>query len=42
MQTGDTRPGDIKYKDINGDGKIDEYDKVPIGWGSVPDRKSVV
>ena len=36
VQTGDTRPGDIKYKDINGDGKIDEYDKVPIGWGSVP------
>lgn len=37
MQTGDTRPGDIKYKDVNGDGKIDEYDKVPIGWGSVPE-----
>ena len=37
VQTGDTRPGDIKYKDINGDGKIDEYDKVPIGWGSVPE-----
>ena len=31
------RPGDIRYKDINGDGKIDEYDKVPIGWGSVPE-----
>ena len=37
VQPGDTRPGDIKYKDINGDGKIDEYDKVPIGWGSVPE-----
>ena len=37
VQTGDTRPGDIKYKDVNGDGKIDEYDKVPIGWGSVPE-----
>ena len=37
VQTDDTRPGDIKYKDINGDGKIDEYDKVPIGWGSVPE-----
>ena len=22
---------------MNGDGKIDEYDKVPIGWGSVPE-----
>ena len=28
VQVGDTRPGD---------GKIDEYDKVPIGWGSVPE-----
>ena len=37
VQVGDTRPGDIRYKDINGDGKIDEYDKVPIGWGSVPE-----
>lgn len=35
-QTGDTRAGDIKYKDINGDGKIDDYDKVPIGFGSTP------
>ena len=36
-QTGDTRQGDIKYKDINGDGKIDDYDKVPIGYGSTPE-----
>lgn len=36
-QTGDTRAGDIKYKDINGDGKIDDYDKVPIGFGSTPE-----
>ena len=36
-QTGDTRAGDIKYKDINGDGKIDDYDKVPIGWGNTPE-----
>lgn len=37
VQTGDTRPGDIKYKDVNGDGLINEYDKVPIGWGSIPE-----
>ena len=37
FQTGDTREGDIKYRDINGDGKIDEYDKVPIGYGSTPE-----
>lgn len=36
-QTGDTRAGDIKYRDINGDGKIDDYDKVPIGFGSTPE-----
>lgn len=29
-------PGDIKYKDINGDGIIDENDKVPLGYGNVP------
>lgn len=37
FQTGDTRAGDIKYKDINGDGKIDDYDKVPIGYGAIPE-----
>ena len=36
-QTGDTRAGDIKYRDINGDAKIDDYDKVPIGYGSTPE-----
>ncbi|MCR4565930.1 MAG: TonB-dependent receptor [Bacteroidales bacterium] len=36
-QTGDTRAGDIKYSDINGDGKIDNYDKVPIGYSSTPE-----
>lgn len=30
------RPGDIKYKDINGDGVIDDNDVVPIGNASVP------
>ena len=29
-------PGDIKYKDINGDGIIDSHDVVPIGYSSVP------
>jgi len=27
----DVKPGDIKYKDINNDGKIDENDKIAIG-----------
>lgn len=30
----DVRPGDIKYKDQNGDGKIDSYDEVAIGHSS--------
>lgn len=30
-------PGDIKYKDINNDGKIDTGDLVPIGHPSVPE-----
>ncbi|MGX5687455.1 TonB-dependent receptor [Arcticibacter tournemirensis] len=30
------RPGDIKYKDVNDDGKIDSYDKVYTGKSAVP------
>lgn len=29
------KPGDVKYKDQNGDGKINEQDKIPLG-GSLP------
>ena len=29
---GAVRPGDLKYKDINGDGIIDDEDRVPIGF----------
>ena len=31
------KPGDIKYKDINGDGVIDDADEVPIGYSDVPE-----
>lgn len=34
---GEVRPGDIKYKDINGDGKIDDDDIVPLSYSSVPE-----
>ncbi len=34
---GEVRPGDIKYKDINGDGVIDSYDKVAIGYSQIPE-----
>jgi TonB-linked SusC/RagA family outer membrane protein len=35
-QYGTLLPGDIKYQDINGDGKIDSYDEVPIGDARIP------
>ena len=31
-----TKPGDIKYKDLNGDGVIDDYDRKAISRGDVP------
>ncbi len=35
-QGGDEMPGDIKYKDINHDGVIDQSDMVPIGHPTTP------
>lgn len=34
---GDYGAGDIKYKDINGDNRIDENDQVPIGYPTDPE-----
>jgi TonB-linked SusC/RagA family outer membrane protein len=31
---GEVKPGDIRYKDQNGDGVIDELDEVPMGYSS--------
>ena len=31
-QFGTVRPGDIKYKDVNGDGIINGMDERPIGY----------
>ncbi|HEX6429665.1 MAG TPA: TonB-dependent receptor [Niastella sp.] len=36
-QFGNLIPGDIKYKDLNGDGVIDNNDKGPIGKSDVPE-----
>ncbi|NGM66469.1 SusC/RagA family TonB-linked outer membrane protein [Sphingobacterium sp. SGR-19] len=33
---GEVLPGDIKYKDVNGDGIIDELDKVPLTHSNYP------
>ncbi len=34
---GAVQPGDIKYRDINGDGQVDAYDVVAIGYTNVPE-----
>ncbi|MBP1677466.1 MAG: susC9, partial [Bacteroidetes bacterium] len=34
---GTLMPGDIKYKDINGDGTVDENDESPIGYSTIPE-----
>lgn len=34
---GTYRVGDIKYKDVNGDGIVDDFDQVAIGQSSVPE-----
>lgn len=33
---GSVMPGDIKYKDVNGDGLIDDYDVVPLEYSRTP------
>lgn len=37
QQYGEYMAGDIKYKDINRDGIIDDQDKVPIGYPTTPE-----
>jgi len=36
VQFGELHPGDIKYQDINKDGKIDANDEVQIGYSTFP------
>jgi TonB-linked SusC/RagA family outer membrane protein len=36
-QFGRVRGGDIKYRDVSGDGAISELDRVPIGFPTVPE-----
>jgi len=38
LQTfGEYKAGDLKYKDINRDGRVDENDQVPIGYPTTPE-----
>jgi len=32
----EVRPGDLRYKDLNGDGVIDDYDRTAIGRPNIP------
>ena len=36
-QYGQLQPGDIRYVDVNGDGRIDDYDIAPYGYSDVPE-----
>ncbi|MDR1171155.1 MAG: TonB-dependent receptor [Bacteroidales bacterium] len=36
-QFGTLRAGDVKYKDVNGDGTINSYDQIPIGRTWLPE-----
>lgn len=37
QEFGKVMAGDIKYMDINGDGKVDDLDRIPIGWPTTPE-----
>jgi TonB-linked SusC/RagA family outer membrane protein len=37
QQFGEYRVGDIKYKDVNGDGIVNENDKVAVGYTNLPE-----
>jgi TonB-linked SusC/RagA family outer membrane protein len=37
QQYGVVRPGDVKYLDVNGDGKVNVDDEVPIGYSNLPE-----
>lgn len=32
------QPGDIRYRDVNGDGRINNDDQVPIGYSNFPEK----
>jgi TonB-linked SusC/RagA family outer membrane protein len=37
-QNNKVQPGDIKFKDFNGDGVVDGFDAVPIGFSNLPEK----
>ncbi|MFC4676452.1 SusC/RagA family TonB-linked outer membrane protein [Dysgonomonas termitidis] len=37
QHVGSVQPGDVRFRDVNGDGVIDSYDEVPIGYPNNPE-----
>jgi len=37
LHPGVVKPGDIQFQDINGDGIINNFDQIPIGYGTIPE-----
>jgi hypothetical protein len=37
QEFGEYMPGDIKYSDMNGDGKVNQLDMVPLGYPKTPE-----
>ncbi|UCS92120.1 TonB-dependent receptor [Echinicola marina] len=37
VHPGLVQAGDIKFQDVNGDGLINDFDRIPIGYGTVPE-----
>ncbi len=38
MNQNRVQPGDLKYRDVNGDGIINGFDAVPVGYSSIPEK----
>lgn len=32
------QPGDLKFRDVNGDGVVNDFDAVPIGYSNIPEK----
>ncbi|MEJ7769778.1 MAG: SusC/RagA family TonB-linked outer membrane protein, partial [Chitinophagaceae bacterium] len=37
-QNNKIQPRDLSYKDVNGNGKVDDFDQVPIGFSNIPEK----
>jgi TonB-linked SusC/RagA family outer membrane protein len=37
-QNNKVQPGDLKFRDVNGDGIINDFDQVPVGYANLPEK----